>query len=667
MSEKDKAKTNKRTSGKSRVTSGASGKEEKKIHAEETGSTKNRDRESEKDQVKEKQVKKRSGVSGPVTEQSGDFISDYDIHLFKEGKHFSLYERLGSHLTTRNGREGAFFAVWAPNAREVSVIFDANGWTPGSNPLTSRLDGSGIWEGFIPGMTQGSLYKYHLVSKSKNYRVEKTDPFAKYNELPPKTSSIVWELDYHWKDTAWMKNRGKHNSLDKPFSIYEMHLASWKRVPGEDNRSLNYVEMAYQLAEYLNYMGYTHVELLPVMEHPFSGSWGYQVVGFFAPTSRFGKPEEFMEFVDILHQNNIGVILDWVPSHFPGDEHGLHYFDGTYLFEHEDPRQGFHPDWSSYIFNYGRNEVRDFLISSAHLWLDKYHIDGLRVDAVASMLYLDYSRKAGEWIPNEFGGRENLDAISFLRDLNESIYTRFPDVVTIAEESTAWPMVTRPAYTGGLGFGMKWNMGWMHDTLSYFRNDPVHRSYHHNKLTFSIWYAFNENFMLSLSHDEVVHGKGSLINKMPGDDWQKFANLRLLFGFMFTHPGKKLQFMGMDMGQWREWDHDSSLDWHLLEHSNHKGLQQWIKELNETYKNTPALFEMDFVPEGFSWIDANDSPNSILSYARYSKDRKNVVITVCNMTPIPRYNYRIGVPEEGRWKEVLNSDGKNYGGSGQGN
>jgi 1,4-alpha-glucan branching enzyme len=425
--------------------------------------------------------------------------------------------------------------------------------------------------------------------------------------------------------------------------------------------------MAHQLAEYLNYMEYTHVELLPVMEHPFAGSWGYQVVGFFAPTSRFGTPEEFMEFVDILHQHRIGVILDWVPSHFPGDQHGLHYFDGTYLFEHEDPRQGFHPDWSSYIFNYGRNEVREFLISSAHLWFDQYHIDGIRVDAVASMLYLDYSRKAGEWIPNEFGGRENLHAINFLRDLNESIYTRFPDVVTIAEESTAWPMVTRPAYTGGLGFGMKWNMGWMHDTLNYFSKDPVHRSFHHNQLTFSIWYAFNENFMLSLSHDEVVHGKGSLINKMPGDDWQKFANLRLLFGFMFTHPGKKLQFMGMDMGQGSEWNHESSLEWHLLEHASHKGLQQWIRELNGMYRNTPALYEMDFIPDGFRWIDANDSQNSILSYARYSADRQHVVIAVCNMTPIPRYNYRIGVPEEGRWRELLNSDGKNYGGSGQGN
>ncbi len=542
-----------------------------------------------------------------------------------------------------------------------------NDWTPGVHPLQPRSDESGIWCGFVPGITQGELYKYHIVSANNNYTVDKTDPFANYFEKPPKTSSIVWDLDYQWNDQKWMKSRKSNNSLKGPISVYEIHLESWKRVPEDMNRYLSYVEMAEQLAEYISYMGYTHVELLPVMEYPFSGSWGYQVLGLFAPTSRFGSPEDFMHFVDILHQHNIGVIADWVPSHFPGDLHGIHYFDGTFLFEHEDPRQGFHPDWSSYIFNYSRNEVREFLISSAHFWLDKYHIDGLRVDAVASMLYLDYSRKEGEWIPNEYGGRENLAAITFIRDLNESIYTRFPDVQTIAEESTAWPMVTRPVYTGGLGFGMKWNMGWMHDTLDYFSTEPIYRSYHHNKLTFSIWYAFNENFMLSLSHDEMVHGKGSLMDRMPGDIWQKFANMRLLFGYMFAHPGKKTLFMGMDIGQWNEWNYESSLDWNLLEYDTHNGIKMWVKELNETYRKYPALFEVDFNPEGFKWIDANDAQNSIISFIRYSKDKKNTVIAVCNMTPVPRYNYRIGVPQEGYWKEILNSDAKNYGGSGQGN
>jgi 1,4-alpha-glucan branching enzyme len=595
------------------------------------------------------------------------FITDFDIHLFKEGSHFTLYDKLGNHLMEHNGMKGCFFSVWAPNAKEVSVICDKNYWTNGQHPLQARHDGSGIWEGFIPGIEKGEKYKYFIVSEKNGYTVEKADPFAHFHEVPPKTSSIVWEPAHQWNDTEWMQKRGKHNGIDSPFSVYEMHFESWKRVPEEDNRSLSYKEMAHQLAEYIQYMGYTHIELMPVMEYPFSGSWGYQLTGFFAPSSRFGKPEEFMYLVDVMHQHGIGVILDWVPSHFPGDLHGLHFFDGTYLFEHEDPRQGFHPDWSSYIFNYGRNEVREFLISSAHYWLDKFHIDGLRVDAVASMLYLDYSRKEGEWIPNEHGGRENLHAISFLRTLNESVYAKFPHVQTIAEESTAWPMVTRPVYTGGLGFGMKWNMGWMHDTLDYFTKEPIHRSYHHNRLTFSIWYAFNENFMLSLSHDEVVHGKGSLINKMPGDYWQKFANLRLLIGYMFAHPGKKTLFMGMDMAQWSEWNHDSSLDWHLLENDVHKGLQQWVKEMNETYKSLPALYEVDFSGEGFKWIDANDAHNSILSFMRYSKDKKNIVIAVCNMTPVPRYNYRIGVPEEGYWKEIRNSDAKNYGGSGQGN
>jgi 1,4-alpha-glucan branching enzyme len=596
-----------------------------------------------------------------------EFISDYDIHLYKEGNHYSLYEKLGSHIITHKGMQGTFFAVWAPNAKQVSVICNSNYWTPGRHPLEPRHDGSGIWQGFIPDLLQGERYKYHIVSMNDGYTVEKTDPYAKYFEKPPKTASVVWELNHKWKDGEWMQNRNKFNSLESPISVYELHAESWRRVPEENNRPLSYPELADQLAEYLSGMGYTHVELMPITEHPFSGSWGYQVVGFFAPTSRFGTPEEFMQFVETMHRHNIGVIIDWVPSHFPGDVHGLHYFDGTYLFEHQDPRQGFHPDWNSYIFNYGRNEVREFLISSAHFWFDKYHIDGIRVDAVASMLYLDYSRKEGEWIPNEHGGRENLHAISFLRELNESVYKKFPDIQTIAEESTSWPMVTRPVYTGGLGFGMKWNMGWMHDTLTYFSKEPVYRSYHHNQLTFSIWYAFNENFMLALSHDEVVHGKGSLINKMPGDSWQKFANMRLLFGYMYTQPGKKTLFMGMDIGQWSEWNYESSLDWHLLDFDTHKGLQKWLKELNDKYKHVPALYEVDFSGEGFRWLDANDAHNSILSFVRYNKDKTNVVVAVCNMTPVPRYNYRIGVPEEGRWREILNSDAKNYGGSGQGN
>lgn len=596
-----------------------------------------------------------------------EFISDYDIHLFREGKHFSLYEKMGSHTILHNGRKGTFFAVWAPNAKAVSLIGDFNNWTPGIHQLQPVKDESGIWQGFVPGLKQGTLYKYHITSAYNNYTVEKTDPFARFFEKPPKTSSVVWSPDYQWNDEEWMNSRKNYNSLKSPVSVYEMHLESWKRVPEEMNRSLTYLELAHQVAEYISYMGYTHVELMPVMEYPFSGSWGYQVVGYYAPTSRFGTPEEFMYFIDILHQHHIGVIIDWVPSHFPGDLHGLHFFDGTFLYEHEDPRQGFHPDWNSYIFNYGRNEVREFLISSAHFWLDKYHIDGLRVDAVASMLYLNYSRKEGEWVPNKYGGRENLSAISFMRDLNESVYARFPDVQTIAEESTAWPMVTRPVYTGGLGFGMKWNMGWMHDTLDYFSKETVYRSYHHNQLTFSIWYAFNENFMLSLSHDEVVHGKGSLMARMPGDTWQKFANMRLLFGYMFAHPGKKTLFMGMDIGQWSEWNHESSLDWHLLEYDTHNGLKIWLKELNETYRKYPALFENDFSVDGFRWIDANDAHNSIISFIRYSLDKKSRIIAVCNMTQVPRYNYRIGVPEDGWWKEILNSDGENYGGSGQGN
>jgi len=602
-----------------------------------------------------------------IKKQKSREFTDYDEYLFREGKHFSLYYKLGSHIVEKNNQKGVEFSVWAPNAKEIAVIGDFNNWNYGASLMQARQDGSGIWELFIPGVKKGDNYKYHIISGSHDYSVDKTDPFAVFCEVPPSTASKVWDLDYTWNDEQWMKDRVNINSPDRPMSVYELHPESWRRVPEEGNRPLTYREMAVDLIDYLKKNGFTHVELLPVMEHPFSGSWGYQVLGFFAATSRFGTPQDFMYLIDRLHQNNIGILLDWVPSHFPGDEHGLHYFDGTYLFEHHDPRQGYHPDWSSYIFNYGRNEVKEFLISSAHFWCDKYHVDGIRVDAVASMLYLDYSREDGEWIPNEHGGRENLQAIQFLRELNESLYTRFPGIQTIAEESTAWPMVTRPVYTGGLGFGFKWNMGWMHDTLDYFANDPVHRGYHHNKITFSMWYAFNENFMLSLSHDEVVHGKGSMINKMPGDEWQKFANLRLLYGYMFAHPGKKLLFMGNEFGQRSEWNHETSLDWHLLENENHKRLLRWIKDLNATYKKYPALYEVDFESAGFKWIDPGDAVNSILSFVRYDKGKKNMVMVICNFTPVPRHNYLIGAPEEGYWKEILNSDAKEYGGSGHGN
>lgn len=605
---------------------------------------------------------------GMVVENLNEFITEYDIYLFREGKHFSLHDKLGAHVIEHKGTRGTFFAVWAPNAASVTVIGNFNGWMKDANHLILRDDESGIWEGFISGVEKGEAYKYFIRSKFDNYEVEKADPVGFYSEQPPKTASVVWEHNYNWNDEDWMSNRKDHNALDSPFSVYEVHLESWRRKPEENMKPLSYSELAEQLAAYVKEMGYTHVELMPVTEYPFSGSWGYQVTGFFAPTSRFGTPDDFMYFIDHLHQNNIGVIMDWVPSHFPGDQHGLHFFDGTYLYEHQDPRKGYHPDWNSYIFNYGRNEIRNFLISSAHSWMERYHIDGIRVDAVASMLYLDYSRKEGEWIPNEHGGRENLDAIQFMRDLNESVYSKFPDVQTIAEESTAWPMVTRPVYTGGLGFGMKWNMGWMHDTLDYFKNDPVHRSYHHNQMTFSIMYAFNENFMLSLSHDEVVHGKGSLINKMPGDDWQKFANLRAMFGYMFAHPGKKLHFMGMEFGQWKEWNHESSLDWHLVaNHGYNLGLQFFMKDLNSVYKRFAALYENDFQGEGFKWIDANDSTNSILSFMRYDKSKKHPVIIIANFTPVPRQNYRVGVPDDTRWLEILNSDAKQYGGSGMGN
>ena len=570
-------------------------------------------------------------------------------------------------MMTVAGQKGSHFAVWAPNAAVVSVTGDFNEWDTASHPLKVRADETGIWEGFIPGIGKDVLYKYHIVSRYKGYQADKGDPFAFLWQVAPKTASVVSDLDYEWQDGDWIKNRGKYNSLSSPISVYELHPGSWRRVPKENNRPLTYREMAEYLPEYVREMGFTHVEFTPVMEHPFYGSWGYQTTGYFAPTSRYGIPQDFMFLIDCLHQYGIGVILDWVPSNFPDDLHGLVFFDGTHLYEHEDPRKGFHPDWNSYIFNYSRNEVRAFLGSSAVFWLEKYHADGLRIDSVASMLYLDYGRKEGNWIPNIYGGKENIEAISFLRQLNAEVYREFPDVQTIAEESTAWPMVSRPTYMGGLGFGMKWNMGWMHDILDYFSNDPIFRKYHHNQLIFSIVYAFSENYMLSLSHDEVVYGKGSLLNKMPGDDWQKFANLRLLLGYMYAHPGKKLLFMGDEFGQRREWNHDDSLDWHLLQVPQHQGVQQWLKHLHILYRGEPALHELDVEPGGFEWVDCADWEKSIISFLRIGKTAGDYLLVVCNFTPVTRYDYRVGVPTGGYWKEVLNSDAGEYGGSGHGN
>lgn len=594
-------------------------------------------------------------------------ITEHDTYLFKEGNHFKLYEKLGCRLMSVNNINGTYFALWAPNAVSVSVVGDFNKWNKESHPLKARWDSSGIWEGFIPKIGDNTIYKYHIVSKYHNYEVDKADPFAFYCETPSKTASIVRDIDYEWKDKEWMKNRHSYNALNTPISIYEVHLGSWRRVPEEGDRFLTYREMAHYLADYVSEMGFTHVEFLPVMEHPFYGSWGYQTTGYFAPTSRYGTPQDFMYLVDHLHQNKIGVILDWVPSHFPDDEHGLVYFDGTHLYAHADPKKGFHPDWHSYIFNYGRHEVRNFLISSAIFWFDKYHIDGLRVDAVASMLYLDYGRKEGEWIPNEYGERENIEAITFLRRLNEMIYREYPDVQVIAEESTAWPMVSRPSYVGGLGFGIKWNMGWMHDTLKYFSIDPVFRKYHHSQLTFSLIYAFSENFVLPLSHDEVVYGKGSLVGKMPGDQWQRNANMRLLFGYMYGHPGKKLIFMGAEFGQWREWSHDESLEWNVLQYPSHYKLQRWIKDLNHLYKSEPAMYEIDFEHGGFQWVDCGDWEHSIVSFLRRGKTTRDIILIVCNFTPVPRYKYKVGVPHGGYWKEILNSDAEIYGGGNHGN
>jgi len=607
-----------------------------------------------------------ASIAGVLPFRNGlSLLSADDVYLFNQGNHFQLYEKFGAHIVFDGAAPGVYFAVWAPNARQVSVIGDFNDWDR-LRHLLQPLESSGIWEGFIPGIGKGTPYKYAIESRHNGYQVEKTDPFGQYYELAPKTASIVWGLEYTWEDSTWMAARREKPAGRSPISIYEMHLGSWRRVPEDGDRFLSYVEMAAPLTEYVLQMGFTHVEFLPVMEHPFYGSWGYQTLGLFAPTSRYGTPQDFMRLIDHLHQNGIGVILDWVPSHFPSDEHGLVFFDGTHLYEHEDPRQGVHPDWKSIIYNYGRNDVRSFLISSARFWLDKFHADGLRVDAVASMLYLDYSRGPGEWVPNEFGGRENLQAISFLRRLNEAVKERHPDVLMIAEESTAWPMVSRPPYVGGLGFDMKWDMGWMHDTLEYMSKDPVHRSYHHGKLNFRMLYAFTENFMLPLSHDEVVHGKGSLIGKMPGDDWQRFANLRLMLAYMMAQPGKKLLFMGGEFGQRREWNHDMSLDWHLLDIPLHAGLQRWVADLNRLYRQESALYGNEFSPEGFRWIDCNDHIHSTLSLIRFGTESKDEIIGIFNFTPLPLQNYRVGAPATGFWKELLNSDASHYGGSGQG-
>ncbi|MEM9141619.1 MAG: 1,4-alpha-glucan branching protein GlgB [Bacteroidota bacterium] len=596
---------------------------------------------------------------------SHSLFTDFDINLFKSGKHFRLYEKLGSHPMELNGQKGTYFAVWAPTAKSVSVVGDFNYWLEGDHSLYVRWDQSGIWEGFIPGVGPGTLYKYKIHSNNNDIKTEKADPFARYCERPPNTASVVWDGKYQWKDKKWMDSRSSKNGLDKPYSVYEVHLGSWRRKNGNDY--LSYTDLAKDLVAYVKDMKFTHVEFMPVMEYPYDPSWGYQLTGYFAPTSRFGNPEEFKFLVDKLHQNDIGVILDWVPSHFPEDAHGLGFFDGSHLYEHPDRRRGYHPDWKSLIFNYGRNEVRAFLISNALFWLDQYHIDGLRVDAVASMLYLDYSREEGEWEPNMYGNNENLEALSFIREFNETVYGNFPDVQTIAEESTAFSGVSRPVNLGGLGFGMKWMMGWMHDTLEYFKKEPVYRKYHQNEITFSLAYAFTENFMLPFSHDEVVYGKQSLIYRMPGDEWQRFANLRLLFGYMFTHPGANLIFMGGEFGQTSEWNFQQSLDWHLTEYDLHSGIQHAVRDLNQLYRSEPALHEKQFSHEGFQWIDYGDGENSVLTYIRKGYDPKEDLIVACNFTPVVREKYRVGIAKSGKLREIFNTDASKYGGSGQGN
>ncbi|HSJ67504.1 MAG TPA: 1,4-alpha-glucan branching protein GlgB [Anditalea sp.] len=603
--------------------------------------------------------------TGPDIENANaSLLTEFDLYLFREGKHFHLYKKLGSHAMTHQGRKGTYFAIWAPNASYISVIGDFNGWNRGSHQMNVRHDESGIWELFIPEVGKGTVYKYFIKSHN-GYEVEKGDPYALMWETPPNTASVVWEGDYKWQDQKWLTTRKSAAGNAQPYSVYEMHVGSWKRVPEQGNRSLTYTEMAETLPGYLKELGFTHVEFMPVMEHPFFGSWGYQVTGYFAPSSRFGTPDEFMYLIDVLHQEGIGVILDWVPSHFPSDMHGLHYFDGTFLYEHEDPRKGYHPDWKSYIFNYGRNEVKSFLISNALFWLDRFHVDGLRVDAVASMLYLNYSREEGEWEPNEFGGQENLEAIRFLKEFNETVYKEYPDVVTIAEESTAYPKVSRPTYDDGLGFGMKWMMGWMHDTIKYFELDPIHRQHHQGTITFSLYYAFTENFMLPFSHDEVVYGKKPMILKMPGDEWQKFANLRAMYAYMYAHPGNKLLFMGGEFGQTSEWNHDSSLDWHYSDLHYHRGVFKTVQKLNNIFKAEPALYEYNFEEKGFEWIDIQDTASSVITFLRKGENPENDLLVVCNFTPVHRQNYRIGVPAAGRWREIFNSDLEELGGSNQ--
>jgi len=589
-------------------------------------------------------------------------LTENDLYLFLEGTHVKLAEILGAHPAPKG--EGTHFAVWAPNAQSVSVVGTFNGWQEDASRLSPA--GAGIWTGVVAEAAPGAHYKYH-VEAQQQFRADKADPFAFFNETAPETGSIIWDLDYQWADQEWMSTRRHANSMEAPISIYEVHLGSWRRIADQGNRSLTYRELATLLIPYVKEMGFTHIELLPVMEHPFFGSWGYQVTGFFAPSSRYGTPQDFMWLVDQFHQNGMGVILDWVPSHFPQDEYGLAYFDGLHEFEPADPRRGLHPDWNSFIFNYNRGEVRSFLLSSAMFWLEQYHADGLRVDAVASMLYLDFSRKEGEWIPNQYGGHENLEAIAFLRRMNEDVYRAHPDVQTIAEESTAWPMVSKPTYLGGLGFGFKWDMGWMHDTLKYMSQDPLFRKYHHHELTFRMIYAFNENFILPLSHDEVVYGKGSLIRKMPGDDWQKFANLRLLFAYMYAQPGKKLLFMGGEFGQWNEWTHDKSLDWDLLDSPLHAGMRLLVGDLNNVYRSEPSLHWCENTPASFEWIDVHDAEKNVLSFVRKGGVTAEIIAVVCNFSPVPRENYRIGIPQKGFWKEIVNTDAKQYGGTGRGN
>jgi len=594
-------------------------------------------------------------------------LSDFDLYLIGEGTHYQKYEKMGAHPSVVDGVAGVQFGVWAPNAMRVSVVGDFNQWDGRVSPMRNRGP-SGVWELFVPGLAEGAVYKYEIRPMSGGFPLLKSDPYGFRSELRPNTGSIVARLDRHqWNDAGWIEWRSRNDWLSSPISVYEVHLGSWRRVIEDGDRWLTYGELADQLIPYLKRMGYTHIELMPVMEHPFDGSWGYQTLGYFAATSRFGKPEDFMAFVDRFHQAGIGVILDWTPAHFPSDGHGLGEFDGTHLYEHADPRQGRHPDWGTLVFNYGRNEVQNFLISNALFWIDKYHIDGLRVDAVASMLYLDYSRKEGEWIPNEFGGRENLAAIAFTKRLNEVVYARHPGVLTIAEESTSWPMVSRPTYLGGLGFSLKWNMGWMNDTLSYFAVDPIYRKYHHNRMTFSMLYAFTETFVLPLSHDEVVHGKASLINKMPGDLWQQFANLRLFFGYLMAHPGKKLMFMGGEFGQRAEWNCETSLEWHLLEFDTHRGLQNLSADLNAIYRNEPSLHQVDFDWHGFEWINCNDADSSVLSFLRRAKDQGDFTVVVANFTPVQRDAYRVGVPEPGFYREIMNTDAEKYGGTNVGN